>query len=67
MMGNLRAFAIVGGLLITLCSAGGALAQKAGGTLKISFFDNPASMSLPEEATGAALRPIQTRSRRLRR
>src|ERR1700756_1979891 len=35
-----------------------ALAQKHGGTLKISFFDNPASMSLLEEATGAALRPM---------
>jgi peptide/nickel transport system substrate-binding protein len=58
MMGNLRAFAIAGGLIIALCSAGGALAQKAGGTLKISFFDNPASMSLHEEATGAALRPM---------
>src|SRR6266478_3044693 len=58
MMGNLRAVAIAGGLLIALCSAGGAFAQKAGGTLKISFFDNPASMSLHEEATGAALRPM---------
>src|SRR5437660_9046688 len=57
MIGNLRAFAVVGGLIIALCSAGGALAQKAGGILKISFFDNPASMSLHEEATGAALRP----------
>ena len=35
-----------------------ALAQKSGGILKISFFDNPASMSLHEEATGAALRPM---------
>ena len=35
-----------------------AFAQKSGGTLKISFFDNPASMSLHEEATGAALRPM---------
>jgi peptide/nickel transport system substrate-binding protein len=35
-----------------------ALAQKTGGVLKISFFDNPASMSLHEEATGAALRPM---------
>src|SRR6266436_5980263 len=58
MIGNLRAFAVVGGLIIALCSAGGALAEKAGGTLKISFFDNPASMSLHEEATGAALRPM---------
>src|SRR6266478_8298752 len=58
MMGNLRAVAIAGGLLIALCSADGAFAQKAGGTLRISFFDNPASMSLHEEATGAALRPM---------
>ena len=33
-------------------------AQKSGGVLKISFFDNPASMSLLEEATAAALRPM---------
>src|SRR5260221_28267 len=35
-----------------------ALAQKSGGTLKISHFDSPASMSLLEEATAATLRPI---------
>ena len=35
-----------------------AVAQKSGGVLKVSFFDNPASMSLLEEATGAALRPM---------
>src|SRR3984893_16164191 len=58
MIGNLRAVAIVGGLLIALCTTDAAFAQKAGGTLKISFFDNPASMSLHEEATGAALRPM---------
>ena len=37
---------------------GPAAAQKSGGILKISFFDSPASMSLHEEATGAALRPM---------
>jgi peptide/nickel transport system substrate-binding protein len=58
MIGNLRAFAILTGLLMAACWADGAFAQKAGGTLKISFFDNPASMSLHEEATGAALRPM---------
>jgi len=58
MIGNLRAFAIVGGLLTAVCCTDMAFAQKAGGTLKISFFDNPASMSLHEEATGAALRPM---------
>src|SRR5438874_4918997 len=44
-------------LSIALCAAQPACAQKSGGVLKISFFDNPASMSLHEEATGAALRP----------
>jgi len=59
MIGHLRALATVGGLLlIAAFYTDGALAQKAGGILKISFFDNPASMSLHEEATGAALRPM---------
>jgi ABC-type transport system substrate-binding protein len=53
-----RSLAVAGGLLIAGGAAGTALAQKIGGTLKISFFDNPASMSLHEEATGAALRPM---------
>jgi peptide/nickel transport system substrate-binding protein len=53
-----RSLAVVGGLLIAACCSHTALAQKAGGILKISFFDNPASMSLLEEATGAALRPM---------
>jgi len=47
--------ATAAGLLLIAQSA---LAQKSGGILKISFFDNPASMSLHEEATGAALRPM---------
>ena len=59
MIGNPRIFAVVGGLLlIAACYADAAFAQKAGGMLKISLFDNPASMSLHEEATGAALRPM---------
>jgi len=58
MVKNLRTLATFGGLLIAACCADAAFAQKAGGTLKISFFDNPASMSLHEEATGAALRPM---------
>jgi peptide/nickel transport system substrate-binding protein len=45
-------------LLLALAAGDPALAQKSGGVLKISFFDNPASMSLLEEATGAALRPM---------
>src|SRR5947207_3363560 len=35
-----------------------ASAQKSGGILKVSHFDSPASMSLHEEATVAALRPM---------
>jgi peptide/nickel transport system substrate-binding protein len=50
--------ASVGSLLMVFFAMDPALAQKSGGVLKISFFDNPASMSLHEEATGAALRPM---------
>lgn len=53
-----RGCATVGALLLALAAGNTALAQKSGGVLKISFFDNPASMSLHEEATGAALRPM---------
>jgi peptide/nickel transport system substrate-binding protein len=35
-----------------------AFAQKQGGILRISHFDSPASMSLHEEATAAANRPM---------
>jgi peptide/nickel transport system substrate-binding protein len=53
----LRVFAAAASLAVALAAGNAALAQKSGGVLKISFFDNPASMSLHEEATGAALRP----------
>jgi peptide/nickel transport system substrate-binding protein len=55
---QVRGLAIAGALLLTLAAGDKALAQKSGGILKISFFDNPASLSLHEEATGAALRPM---------
>jgi len=55
---DLRMLAAAVPLLLTMLMGQAALAQKAGGILKISFFDNPASMSLLEEATGAALRPM---------
>ena len=55
---DLRVAALVGAMLGTMCWQQAAFAQKSGGVLKISFFDNPASMSLHEEATGAALRPM---------
>jgi peptide/nickel transport system substrate-binding protein len=53
-----RTVAATVAVLLVLASNPAALAQKSGGVLKISFFDNPASMSLLEEATGAALRPM---------
>src|SRR3979490_1640999 len=55
---HLRGIATTSALLLVLAGGAPALAQKSGGILKISFFDNPASMSLHEEATGAALRPM---------
>src|ERR1700730_16742466 len=58
MQPRLGMFATAGPLLALLLVAQPVLAQKSGGILKISFFDNPASMSLHEEATGAALRPV---------
>src|SRR5260370_24257297 len=54
---NLRAIAAAGGLLIALSGGGEALAQKAGGILKMYHFDSPASLSPHEEVTYAALGP----------
>jgi peptide/nickel transport system substrate-binding protein len=53
-----RVLAAVGSLLPALLAPDAALAQKSGGILKISHFDSPASMSLLEESTAAALRPM---------
>jgi peptide/nickel transport system substrate-binding protein len=53
---HLRAIAAVGGFLVAL-SGGTAVAQKAGGVLKMYHFDSPASLSLHEEVTYAALGP----------
>src|SRR5207248_9678802 len=58
MQRQVRGLAIAGAVLLVLGAGDPAFAQKSGGILKISFFDNPASMSLHEEATGAALRPM---------
>ncbi len=45
------------GLSLGLTVINPAIAQKAGGILQLSHFDSPASMSLHEESTTAALRP----------
>ena len=55
---HLGVFAKAGALLVALCLAPTASAQKAGGTLKVGHFDSPASMSLHEESTNAVNRPI---------
>src|ERR1700736_1994879 len=55
---HLCVLAAAGALLAGMFVADAAFAQKAGGILKISHFDSPASMSLLEESTTAALRPM---------
>src|ERR1051326_2096036 len=45
-------------LWIAIMMTHAAVAQKPGGTLNISHFDSPASVSLHEEATAAAVRPM---------
>ena len=52
------ALAAGSGLLIAMSAAEPAFAQKQEGTLKLSHFDSPASMSILEESTVAALRPM---------
>ena len=59
MKGRYRTLAAaIGGLLMVMAAAGPTLAQKAGGILKLSHFDSPASMSILEELTRAALQPM---------
>src|SRR6516165_2869895 len=55
---DLRVLAAAGTSLLALSAADAALAQKQGGILKIPHFDSPASMSLLEESTVAANRPM---------
>ena len=50
--------AAAGGMLCALAAASPALAQTAGGILKMWDFDSPASMSILEELTIAAERPM---------
>src|SRR6266853_2582563 len=58
MQRDLRVLAAAGSLLIAMSMGEAAVAQKQGGVLRMSHFDSPASMSLHEEATAAANRPI---------
>jgi peptide/nickel transport system substrate-binding protein len=54
----LRVLAAAAGLLLGTFGLQTAFAQKQGGILRVSHFDSPASMSVFEEATIAALRPV---------
>src|SRR5215469_15449758 len=54
----LRLLAGAGLLSIALAAPDRALAEKAGGVLKIGHFDSPASMSMLEESTAAVNRPM---------
>src|SRR5260370_27164353 len=55
---DLRVLAAAGSLSLTLSVGQAAFDQKQGGILRLPFFDSPASMSLHEESTFAALRPM---------
>jgi peptide/nickel transport system substrate-binding protein len=50
MMVSLLSWAAAGGLLVAATAADPALAQKAGGVLRLPDFDSPASMSIHEES-----------------
>src|SRR5881275_1312712 len=55
---NARTVAALGTLLMAMAAGAPTLAQKAGGVLRLSHFDSPASMSILEESTRAALQPM---------
>ena len=59
MRSKLSVAAAAASVMVIAISAGGpALAQKPGGILRLSHFDSPASMSILEESTRAALQPM---------
>jgi peptide/nickel transport system substrate-binding protein len=53
-----RAYCAAGGLLMVLLTATAAAAQKSGGVLRMPMITSPASMSIHEESTIAALGPM---------
>jgi len=55
---HLRVLTAAGLALIAMSASEAAFAEKQGGVLRMSHFDSPASMSLHEEATAAANRPM---------
>jgi len=55
---HLRVLAAAGGVLMAMSTAAPVLAQKQGGILRQYMIDSPASMSIHEEATPVATRPV---------
>ena len=55
---NRAAYRLAASTVFLCLVASPALAQKSGGTLRIQHFDSPASMSILEESTRAALQPM---------
>jgi len=53
-----RALVAAGGVAMALATATPASAQKQGGILRQYMIDSPASMSIHEEATPVATRPV---------
>src|SRR6201998_2915279 len=60
MKSNLCGFAAAGPFFLAPAASPSAFAQKQGGTLTIGHFDSPASISLLEESTNAANRPMMS-------
>jgi len=58
MIRHVQSFAAAAGLLIALASPPTAFAQKQGGILRVYMIDSPASMSIHEESTVVAERPV---------
>ena len=54
----LRMLAAVGPFAVALVVGSPAVAQKSGGILRVPWFDSPPSLSLLEESTVAANRPM---------
>jgi peptide/nickel transport system substrate-binding protein len=55
---HFRSLAAAAGMLTALAAAPAAVAQKQGGILRIYMIDSPASMSIHEESTVVAERPV---------
>ncbi len=58
MRGRFGTLSAAGAAVVMMFAGSGALAQKAGGVLRIQHFDSPASMSVLEESTRAAEQPM---------